>query len=520
MPNPFRSARDAWLTLRARLPRLFLRGRTTRASPPDVYDVRRAGLLIAQHFGHPTPTVMDMLYGELIASWVVVPVAGQTEEEARIQAVNDLTNEIVAALDHDGVIVLINSVDTLERFVARADDFESQDGLQVVEMAVSLPLDLDYDTQLLRRALCLAGSLDTLALFLPHSAPLSILVGIHFPRLRAFSTNLPHRILPAFLSTHRSISTLVLKACRDLHASHCSLQVLPLAYISTLQCQAQCFFDIGLERLIRIANQDGFGSLPSSTLEISAGATLRRLTIDVYADGDFPCLSLLPSMAPSLRELTINEKPRSQFLNRPWENCGEWHKILKGLLLLRSFKLRTLVPVGGHQYDEPAVVMTWANGDDPEGSVPHENLSSLSFDYVPPLPILEAQTTTRLNHDSHSDTEVADERFASERGKSWPVNDNIIALRSRVALLQLELTLLQSQRTSDRAKIKRLEGDISLLRQAARDLVDRLQRIGTQLQRLSASEDLKSASNLAISPRTQFGLQYIGASMDCDVDMF
>ena len=198
----------------------------------------------------------------------------------------------------------------MERFVTAAI-FDPEAGLEVIKLTIRLPLELGYPVHLLRRALWMAANIRTLDLFLPSSTPRPILAGIHFSNLEAFSTNLPHRTLTAFLSTHRNVSTLVLRACRGPRTSPCPLKALPLSSVSKLMCPAQCCYDIASERFLRAAYQQRLVSLSSTILELMAGSNLRSLAIDTFPD-DFQYLSLLPRMAPNLRELGINEKSRTQ----------------------------------------------------------------------------------------------------------------------------------------------------------------------------------------------------------------
>ena len=103
--------------------------------------------------------------------------------------------------------IVLKSVVALEAFVSLAT-YNVPVGLSVEDLTISLPLQAGYPARLVRRCLRLTTNVEALVLNLPPTSPRSVLDEVSLPKIKVFSTNLPHNALPRFLMAHRSITSL------------------------------------------------------------------------------------------------------------------------------------------------------------------------------------------------------------------------------------------------------------------------------------------------------------------------
>ena len=67
--------------------------------------------------------------------------------------------------------------------------------------------------------------------------------------------------------------------------------------------------------------------------------------------------------------------------------------------------------------------------------------------------------------------------------------DRVEGLRSKTATLELEMTILKSQRVTDRARIEDLQRDVSILQTSSHSLSGRLRRMAESMERLQTLND-------------------------------
>lgn len=67
-----------------------------------------------------------------------------------------------------------------------------------------------------------------------------------------------------------------------------------------------------------------------------------------------------------------------------------------------------------------------------------------------------------------------------------PCEPRLETLRSRIVVLQLEVTVLKAQRTTDRAALEQLKRDLAILHTSTQDLSQRLRSLSRILERVEA----------------------------------
>lgn len=72
--------------------------------------------------------------------------------------------------------------------------------------------------------------------------------------------------------------------------------------------------------------------------------------------------------------------------------------------------------------------------------------------------------------------------------------DRLESLRSKTVTLELEITILKAQRTTDHAKISDVQRDVCTWQESSRVLTDHLQLMGQDLECLQAISDLLQES--------------------------
>lgn len=210
--------------------------------------------------------------------------------------------------------VRLARLDALEHFIALAT-INPLIGNAIQVLTIALPLRNGYPAQIIRDSLGLTPNVDTLVLILPDSSPATVLNGVILPRLRVFSTNLPHRVLPLFLSLHPLITGLSLEACGS--RAECSLRDLNLVRVSDLRCPARCLEGIARGQVeVATVNLTRLASMAALALQSLSTSPLYSLSVEFFSD-DYDILSRIVSAAPTLRKLKLVEKPRTQVCHLP-----------------------------------------------------------------------------------------------------------------------------------------------------------------------------------------------------------
>ncbi|RPD81758.1 hypothetical protein L226DRAFT_564423 [Lentinus tigrinus ALCF2SS1-7] len=175
-------------------------------------------------------------------SYSRVPRRGNSVMHSPTRSRRHTTLAALARATHLQTVVRITSIESIELFVTLAG-YNAAIARVVEDLEISLPTNAAYPAHLLRELLRLPTNIETLTLHLPSTSPPTILNGLLFPRLIAFTTNLPHHSLVSFLSAHCTLLSLALqlieKPCahrrfhharrpwNDLHQWHLTLLRLP-----------------------------------------------------------------------------------------------------------------------------------------------------------------------------------------------------------------------------------------------------------------------------------------------------
>ena len=183
-------------------------------------------------------------------------------------------------------------------------------GTAVEDLTITLPAHDGYPAQVVRDCLRLTPNLESLSLFLPAESPVTILNGLIFPRLRVFSTDLPHRTLASFLNVHNSLASLSIRACG--RSANCPLHGIELRRLSSLQCPSRCF--VGITRgplTTATVNLSRLTSMSFLAIQAVGSTQLYSLSVDFFSN-DYDILIRIAAAAPNLRKLRLNEKPHPQ----------------------------------------------------------------------------------------------------------------------------------------------------------------------------------------------------------------
>ena len=213
----------------------------------------------------------------------------------------------------------ITSLGGLEAFTTLVQ-FNPAIGLAVEDLSISLPPREGYPAQTVRDCLRLTPNLESLVLLLPMESPVTVLNGLVFPRLRVFSTNLPHRALASFLNIHSDLSSLVLRACG--RGTNCPLCGIELRQLSSLQCPSRCFIGIMRGPLANATvNLSRLTSMSFLAVQAISSSRLYSLSVDFFSN-DYDILLRIAAAAPALRKLKLSEKPHPQV--RTATNVSFW----------------------------------------------------------------------------------------------------------------------------------------------------------------------------------------------------
>ncbi|KAI0753040.1 hypothetical protein C8Q80DRAFT_1267478 [Daedaleopsis nitida] len=276
--------------------------------------------------------------------------------------------------------VRLSHLDKLQLFVALAA-LNQAIGLAVEDLVISLPVDEGYPAQLLRDCLRLTPNLYMLILTVPTSLPATLLNGIIFHRLKVFSSNLPHCLLPSFLASHSSITSLSLHSCGG--RTLCPLRDLGLTRVTDLKCPARCLQGLAHGQVaVATVNLTRMASLAALAINALSTSPIYSLTIDFFSN-DFDILARIAYAAPRLRKLKLIEKPRALHREtvgrRPWNDLLAWHRTLMQLMFLEEFMIRTPMTIIGPHRTEEVVVTSWANGTRNHPGQRHPNLYHISI---------------------------------------------------------------------------------------------------------------------------------------------
>ncbi|KAI0355759.1 hypothetical protein OH77DRAFT_1511553 [Trametes cingulata] len=257
----------------------------------------------------------------------------------------------------------LTSCRALEDFVSLGR-YNTNIGRVVEDLRIILPLNEGYPAHVVRNVLRLTPNIECLVLEVPTDSPVTLLNGLNFPSLRVFFTNLPHRALVAFLTTHSSLTSLALRACG--RGAICPLAGLELSHLVDLQCPSRCF--VGITRgplATATVNLTRLTSIANFAIQSLSASRIHTLTVDCFSS-DYDILSRVVAAVPNLRKLKINEKHHPQrrhnHARRPWNDLRGWHQALMQLRSLEELMLRTLIPVCGPSRSESRVINGWARG--------------------------------------------------------------------------------------------------------------------------------------------------------------
>ncbi|KAI0827483.1 hypothetical protein BC628DRAFT_1418575 [Trametes gibbosa] len=267
--------------------------------------------------------------------------------------------------------VRITTLDGLRYFVAMVG-CNANIGRIVEDFSISLPKDQGYPAQVVRAALRLTPNVECLVLDLPAESPVTLLNGLNFANLTAFSTNLPHRVLLSFLEAHTSLTALILRSCG--RSATCPLRGLVLGRLNSLHSPSRCFSGIVPGPLVTATvNLTRLSSMSALAVQAISSSRLYSLTIDHFSN-DYDVLSRVASGLPNLRKLKLNEKAHHDgHQRRPWNDLRGWHLTLLRLQKLEELNVRTLINITSANRTEQDVISAWANGVG-QHAVAHPNL--------------------------------------------------------------------------------------------------------------------------------------------------
>ncbi|KAI0744428.1 hypothetical protein C8Q76DRAFT_788965 [Earliella scabrosa] len=236
-------------------------------------------------------------------------------------------------------------------------------------------LDSPFSFNALRHCLLSCIHVVDLVLILPPDVLPNLLVGVRLHQLQLFKTNLPHRFLPAFLTSHDTITDLCLGGCDPARAADelCPLRFLNLSHIGTIECALECTAAVAHPALSRLAVEymgDPCPDAPTVLRSLACPlATLFTLTLDFYPD-DYDLVDQIVLAVPRLQNLKLLEKPRtfgrdghSRSSRRVWNHASRWSKSLFRLDRLKDLRLRTAATFTGLSTSldtEQATVIKWS----------------------------------------------------------------------------------------------------------------------------------------------------------------
>ncbi|OJT09095.1 hypothetical protein TRAPUB_5 [Trametes pubescens] len=205
--------------------------------------------------------------------------------------------------------VNLKSREALESFIALGR-YNSNIGRVVQDLRITLSAQEGYEAQALRDVLRLTPNVECLVLDLPSEAPITLLNGLHFPKLRVLSTNLPHRVLISFIANHGSLTSLALRDCDSGPQAACPLRGQELRHLEDLQCPSRCFAGIARGPLVTATvNLTRLTSVANLAIQTLSASHLHTLTVDCFST-DYDILSRVSLAVPNLRKLKLIEKPQ------------------------------------------------------------------------------------------------------------------------------------------------------------------------------------------------------------------
>ncbi|KAI9057612.1 hypothetical protein FKP32DRAFT_1681295 [Trametes sanguinea] len=301
--------------------------------------------------------------------------------------------------------IRLTSLEELQNFVVLGT-YNLSIGRVIEDFSIALPHNTGYPAQAVRVALRLVPNIQCLVLDVPSESPVTLLNGVRFPNLRVFSTNLPHRMLVSFLTSHPSLDALALRNCGRGFA--CPLRGLQFRDLSDLQCPSRCF--VGVVRgplTTATVNLSRLTSMSSLAVRSLSSSHLHTLTMD-YFTNDYDVLSRIIFATPNLRKLKLNEKAQRErrhgSIRRPWNDLRQWHSALLRLPQLEELMLRTLIFIGGTTRTELDVVTAWAVGVG-RRAVPHPSLYHIALIQKDPVGVA-GRPSQQLSHWFKNETGV------------------------------------------------------------------------------------------------------------------
>ncbi|KAI0716869.1 hypothetical protein C8Q76DRAFT_795109 [Earliella scabrosa] len=254
------------------------------------------------------------------------------------------------------------------------DDFQEDvhEDSQVALYARDLTVVLYYPFPIDTLRLCLLSSINVvdLVLFLPHDAFDDILTGIHFRRLQLLKTNLPHRFLKTFLTSHTTLTDICLGGCGRAPNESCPLNLIDLRHVTAVECALECVSATAHSALMRLTAEHMGDTSPSPAIVLrtlrAPLLTLFELILDFLPD-DYDLLDRIVVASPRVQRLKLLERSgafrRDSQSRRSWNDTVRWAKSLFKLDRLTDLALRTAAPLTGLRpsaVNELRVVKKWS----------------------------------------------------------------------------------------------------------------------------------------------------------------
>ncbi|KAI0686205.1 hypothetical protein C8Q76DRAFT_699033 [Earliella scabrosa] len=219
---------------------------------------------------------------------------------------------------------------------------------------VTIMLSVPFSLVALRACLLSSINVVDLVLFLPYDMFADILPGIHFPRLQLFKTNLPHRLLKTFLTSHNTITDLCLQGCGRAPGESCPLRLIDLSHVTAVECALECVSATTHPALMRLTAERMRDASPCPALVLrtlhAPLVALFALTLDFLPD-DYDLLDRIVVASPRVQRLKLLERSgafrRNDQSRRSWNDSTRWAKCLFRLDSLSDLALRTASSLTG-----------------------------------------------------------------------------------------------------------------------------------------------------------------------------
>ncbi|OJT15122.1 hypothetical protein TRAPUB_8319 [Trametes pubescens] len=168
---------------------------------------------------------------------------------------------------------------------------------------------VSFSVSQLRAALLIVPNVQELLLYLPSPVPFGLLTDIRFRTLDFIATNIPHASLVSFLSSHPTVTSLVLGPCGKSKA--CPLAAVSTPNLVALECSVGCLSATSYSRLSRLTLDlpEAGVHMPTIIRHMTNVSSLSSLTVDFFPD-DFDIVDAIADAIPQVRKLKLVEKKK------------------------------------------------------------------------------------------------------------------------------------------------------------------------------------------------------------------